>query len=520
MTRTRWSALLAALALVLGACGGGDDDDASGGDGRTTASGGSAITALDDVERATVRIVATGSFVDPAAGLQLNAAGSGSGFLIDPDGIVVTNNHVVTGAATLEVYVGGEDDPRNAKVLGVSECSDLAVIDIAGDGYPYLTWFDGEIKAGLGVYAAGYPLGDPEFTLTRGIVSKKDADGESSWASVDGVVEHDARINPGNSGGPLVTEDGLVVGINYAGASETDQNFAISETEAGALLEQLRKGEDVNSVGINGEAFYDDTLGGGIWVYSVESGSPADQIGVQGGDIVTRFEGLAVAEDGTMATYCDVLRTHDAGDELAIEIYRADTEQRFEGSVNGDPLTEVFELSEDLDTDAVGDSGEDQGITGTYDYTTITDDAGVIQVDVPTMWSDIDGSAGQRGPSVEASPDLATYREAWSVPGVSIGATLEQGPADQETLLDEYAQDACTSEGRQPYDDTVYTGFYDYYTGCGGTQTALVNIAASPADGTFLIFVSVQMVDDADLKALDQIIATFQVIGDLAGAAG
>ena len=513
--------MAAALALLLGACGGGgDDDDVTSGDGGGSPRRGDVITNLDDVERATVRIVATGSFVDPAAGLQLNAAGSGSGFIIDPAGIAVTNNHVVTGAATLEVFVGGEDEPRNAKVLGVSECSDLAVIDIAGDDFPYLTWFDGEIKAGLEVYAAGYPLGDPEFTLTRGIVSKKSADGESSWASVDDVVEHDARINPGNSGGPLVTEDGQVVGINYAGASETDQNFAISETEASAVLEQLRSGEDVNTIGINGEAFYDDTLGGGIWVYSVESGSPADQIGIQGGDMVTRFEGLAVAEDGTMATYCDVLRTHDAGNELAIEIYRTDTEQRFEGSVNGDPLSEVFELSDDLGTDDVGDSGEDQGVTGTYDYTTITDDAGVIQVDVPTTWTDIDGSAGQRGPSVEASPDLAAYREAWTVPGVSVGATLEQGPADQETLLDQFAQTACTSEGRQPYDDSVYTGFYDYFTDCGGTQTALVNIAASPADGTFLVFVTVQMVDDADLKALDQIIATFQVIGDLAAAAG
>ena len=519
MTRTRWIALVAALALVLGACGGGgDDDDVTSGDGGSARAG--AIDKLDDVERATVRIVATGSFVDPAEGLQLNAAGSGSGFIIDPAGIAVTNNHVVTGAATLEVYVGGEEDPRNAKVLGVSECSDLAVIDIAGDGFPYLRWFDGEIKAGLEVYAAGYPLGDPEFTLTRGIVSKKSADGESSWASVDDVVEHDARINPGNSGGPLVTEDGEVVGINYAGAAETDQNFAISETEASAVLEQLRGGEDVNTIGINGEAFYDDTLGGGIWVYSVESGSPADQIGIQGGDMVTRFEGLAVAEDGTMATYCDVLRTHDAGNELAIEIYRTDTEQRFEGAVNGDPLTEVFDLSDDLGTADVGDSGEEQGITGTYDYTTITDDAGVIQVDVPTTWTDIDGSAGQRGPSVEASPDLATYREGWTVPGVSIGATVQQGAADQETLLDQFAQEACTAEGRQPYDDSVYTGFYDYFTACGGTQTALVNIAASPADGTFLIFVTVQMVDDADLKALDQIIATFQVIGDLAAAAG
>ncbi len=86
--------------------------------------------------------------------------------------------------------------------MGVSECSDLAVIDIEGDGYPYLEWFDGQVAPGLDVYAAGFPLGDPEFTLTRGIISKERADGETDWASVDWVVEHDATINPGNSGGP------------------------------------------------------------------------------------------------------------------------------------------------------------------------------------------------------------------------------------------------------------------------------------------------------------------------------
>ena len=140
-----------------------------------------AVTSLEDVKSATVQIEAQGTFVDPEFGLQLNAAGRGSGFIIDESGIAVTNNHVVTGAAFLQVWVGGESEPRNATILGVSECSDLAIIDIEGDGYPYLEWYDGTITPGLDVYAAGFPLGDPEFTLTRGIVSKERASGETSW---------------------------------------------------------------------------------------------------------------------------------------------------------------------------------------------------------------------------------------------------------------------------------------------------------------------------------------------------
>lgn len=211
----RWAT---GLILVLAACGGGGEGDASPQSNPPT---------LDGVERATVQIEATGTFVDPELGEQLNAAGTGSGFIIDPSGIAVTNNHVVTGAAILQVRVPGEEEPRNARVLGASECSDLAVIDIDGEGFAVLEFATEEPDTGLDVFAAGYPLGDPEFTLTRGIVSKASTSGETEWASVDGVIEHDATINPGNSGGPLVNGAGEVVGVNYSGNSETNQYFAI-----------------------------------------------------------------------------------------------------------------------------------------------------------------------------------------------------------------------------------------------------------------------------------------------------
>src|SRR5690606_23214509 len=137
-----------------------------------------------------------------------------------PDGLAVTNNHVVAGAATLEVYIGGEGSQSyNATILGVSECNDLALIDIREDApLPYLDWYLEEIVPGIDVYAAGFPLGDPEFTLTRGIVSKAKADGDiTGAASIDHTIEHDANLQPGNSGGPLVSTDGKVVGVNYAG---------------------------------------------------------------------------------------------------------------------------------------------------------------------------------------------------------------------------------------------------------------------------------------------------------------
>ena len=309
------------------------------------------VSSLREVKLATIQIEAEGSFVDLELGQQLNRRGRSSGLIIDKSGIAVTNNHVVTGAAILRVWVGGERDPRNARILGVSECSDLAVIDIEGDGYPVFEWFYGEIYAGLDVFAAGFPLGDPEFTLTRGIVSKARTRGETNWASVDSVIEHDATINPGNSGGPLVTLDGRVVGINYAGSSDTSQFFAISRDEALEVISQLRAGQDFDSIGVNGTAVRNEKEGiSGIWVASVKSGSPASDVGLKGGDVITKLEGLVLATDGTLADYCDILRTHQSDDVLSVEVLRFGTGEVLEGKLNSYKLQPVPEPPSPMST--------------------------------------------------------------------------------------------------------------------------------------------------------------------------
>ena len=329
------SVLLFVLALVSAACGG-SDDAAEGSETSVVeaADADQAVNALGDVRSAVIRIEAQGSFDYPGEGTSYNEGSSGSGFFISPDGVAVTNNHVVTGAAFLQVYVEGEDEPRNAKILGVSECSDLAVIDVEGDGFEYVAWYADEVAVGVNVYAAGFPLGDHEYTLLDGIVSKENADGETNWASVDKVIEHTADILPGSSGGPLVTDQGRVVGVNYAG-DDQGQTYAIGYDEARQVIPKLQAGEDVTSIGINGSALLTDD-GSGIWVYSVASGSPADLIGIRGGDIVSEIEGLIPATDGTMSDYCDVLRSHDAESAIQIEVWRDSELAYMEGTLNTD----------------------------------------------------------------------------------------------------------------------------------------------------------------------------------------
>jgi S1-C subfamily serine protease len=333
-------------------------------------SGGDAISVLSDAQKAVIQIESQGTFVDPQVGLVVNGAGRGSGFIIDPSGIAVTNNHVVTGSALLKVWVEGVQ--HNARILGVSECSDLAVIKIEGGPYPYLNWYNQAAKTGLEVYAAGFPLGEPQFSLTKGIISKEKADGQTSWASLDYTLGHDATINPGNSGGPLITGKAEVVGINYSSLASANQYFAIDELTAKPVVDELSKGKDIDSLGINGTAVKsDDGKLSGIWVASVKSGSPADKSGVKPGDILYQMESLVLATDGTMKDYCNILRTHKPEDTLSLTVIRYASGELLEGQINGREL----KVTGNFDTGGSGGSGGTTGgTTGGKDFFTDTFD--------------------------------------------------------------------------------------------------------------------------------------------------
>ena len=481
---------------------------------------GQPIDNLSDVESAVVQIEAVGTFVDPAEGLQLNAAGRGSGFIIDPSGIAVTNNHVVTGGGLYKVYVAGEEEPRSAKVLGVSECADLAVIDIQGDDFPYLEWYDGSIKVGLDVYAAGFPLGEPEYTLTRGIVSKEKANGKTSWASVTKVLQHDATINPGNSGGPLLDENGRVVGINYAGNSETNQYFAISRDDATDIIEQLRAGQNIDTIGINGEAVSDGKDFSGIWVSSVKSGSPADKVGILPGDVLISMEGISLATDGTMATYCDVLRSHQPTDVLTIQVLRFDTKEMLEGQLNGRELGLSFSFADELDNQGTGgDQSSTTDASATYSgYTTVSDRSGVLSVEVPVEWADVeDGDWTWQDEAVGirlvATTDIKSVFDSWGTPGVifNVSTSLSQDNTPED-LLDAIKYDeVCTYEGREEIPEGNYTGFYDIWSTCGDTESRAVVVSVVPATKDFIVLFEIYIASEADVEALDHILDSFVV---------
>ncbi len=290
---------------------------------------------LQDVSKAVVRISALGAVADA----ENEEVGTGSGFFISKDGYIVTNNHVVAGAQGIEVSTFESDIKIPAQIVGRSECKDLAVIKIEGNDYEYLSWYQEDIIPGLEVYAAGYPLSTEEYTLLDGIVSKKRADGENNWASVDEVVEHTANILPGSSGGPLVTQDGKVVAVNYSGIIEYGQSFAIASNLADNVTNLLLSGEDFLSIGINPEAFiYEEDEIYGIFITAVEPNSIASKAGIIAGDILVDLDGNEVGIDGLMTSYCNQLETWDFLTPLPFTVFRIGTEEILEGELLGSPV--------------------------------------------------------------------------------------------------------------------------------------------------------------------------------------
>jgi serine protease Do len=479
------------------------------------------VDSIDAVHTATVRIVAQGSFRQMSDGFGSSSSdgqqfvGSGSGFIVDASGLVVTNNHVVAGAGSLKVYIGDDPTAHSARILGVDECSDLAVIDIEGDGFPYLSWYQGSIAPALEVYAAGYPLGEPEFTLTKGIIAKARASGDTNWASVDHVVEHDANIQPGNSGGPLVTAKGQVVGINYAGNGETntDQFFAIAADLAKPIVDGLSKGQNGDTVGVNGEAFSDDASDvSGVWVAGVTAGSPAANAGVQAGDIITKLDGQDVGAGGTMADYCSVIRTHGATSPIAIQVVRLDTEEVLKGELNGPPL------APEPSTTSHG------GSTATPDpYHTVTDDSGSISVEIPSSWNDIETEpveiGGDYAPSIAAAPNLDEYHDSWDAPGLEFIATDQISASELDELAANAgdnvgANDDCTSEGSQSFSNDRFSGTLAVWTDCGGMGTELLVVAAIEPSGNHVVLLIVQVTSSsADADAMKHILKSFEYVG-------
>jgi putative serine protease PepD len=293
-------------------------------------------TGVDKSERPSGSVAAIAEAVSPAvvslAVSGQGGAGTGSGFVIREDGYILTNNHVVEAAANGgEITVNFSDDRRlNATIVGRDAAYDLAVIKVDATGLPTVALgnSDGVIVGDLAI-AIGSPLG-LDGTVTAGIVSALNrpvtagGQGETSFIN---AIQTDAAINPGNSGGPLVNAAGEVIGVNSAiatlgdGTSQSGSiglGFAIPVNQAKRIAEELiDTGASTKPIiGVRLDVQY---LGEGARVESVTAGGPADEAGLQAGDVIVEFDGRTV-EDATQLIVD--IRSMSPGDTVPITVQR------------------------------------------------------------------------------------------------------------------------------------------------------------------------------------------------------
>jgi S1-C subfamily serine protease len=246
---------------------------------------------------------------------------SGSGFLIAPDGFVVTNSHVVSGAKELKVSL---PDGRTfgAAIVGDDPATDLAVIRVEGEKLPYATFGNSSrLQVGQLAIAIGNPYGF-QHTVTAGVVSALGRSLRSqSGRLIDNVVQTDAALNPGNSGGPLVNSQGEVIGVNtaiilpaqgicFAIASNTAQ-FIVSKLMTDGFVRRAYIGIAGQVVGLDKRIVRGLKLGqeAGILVQSVEADGPAFNANLRKGDLILGFNGSSVPH---------IDRLHQLLDEQAI----------------------------------------------------------------------------------------------------------------------------------------------------------------------------------------------------------
>jgi putative serine protease PepD len=275
--------------------------------------------------------------------------GSGTGFLIDDEGTLVTNDHVVDTSQTVQVKFGTDGRTIQGDVKGVDPSSDLAVVHIDPSSIPAgtkpLQFAD---STGVSVGDVAIAIGNPfglDRTVTEGIVSSLGRTLQApNGFQIDGVIQTDAAINPGNSGGPLLDDGGKVIGVNSQIATNgvTSGNvgigFAVPSNTVRQVLPGLKLGRTVQhawlGVQIGTPTSLNPSTPSGAQIGSVTTGGPAEDAGLQSGDIVTDIDGTPIDDASALSTY---VNTKAPGDKISVTIHRDGQTEKVEVTLANRP---------------------------------------------------------------------------------------------------------------------------------------------------------------------------------------
>lgn len=307
---------------------------------------------------------------------QGTTQGSGTGFIVDANGYILTNSHVVgdgeNSEITVDLYDGSE---YTGTVLWNDSSLDLAIVKIDATGLQAVDLGDSDdVKIGDYAIAIGNPLGrNFERSVTQGIISGLDrsittTDEQNNTNNMQGLLQTDASINSGNSGGPLINSSGQVIGITTAKASSAEGlGFAIPINTAIPIIEQIKEnGTYVQpAIGVSGmdleEALarynLDCNATEGVCVTQIYTNSPASEAGITEGDIITAIDGEAVED---MNALKQILISHQPGDQVTLTIERNKSEMQVQVTLQAQSSISTMNYSD-------SSSGSDSG-SGGYSY--------------------------------------------------------------------------------------------------------------------------------------------------------
>jgi S1-C subfamily serine protease len=282
-----------------------------------------------DITRAEESVVR----IDTTLDLQ-HAIGTGAGVVLSPDGIVLTNNHVIRGATGITAMANGQTYPVD--VLGYDRTSDIAVLQLRGAKDLPVARLAGPATVTVGepVTGLGFPDGGDlkrsngaVRALDRSIVANDDLTGSAE--QLGGLIDYDADTRPGASGGPLIDDGGQVIGIVTAASQnyrmDSTGGFAIPIERAAAISDAIRAGTASGSThlgptGILGVAVRTDADQSGVLIRGILRGGPAEKAGLTGGDVITAID-AAPTRDATALT--DILDGHHPGDTVTVALVDA-----------------------------------------------------------------------------------------------------------------------------------------------------------------------------------------------------
>ena len=296
----------------------------------------------DALSESVVNINVTSKTTDPLTlwfGGSSEVRGLGTGMIMDTEGYILTNYHVVGGATTIKVAMqqNNEEKQYDATYIGGDQANDIAVIKIDAPNLRPVRFGDSDaVRRGDWVMAIGNPFGF-ENTVSIGVVSALNRSlPVDRNVTLRNTIQTDASINPGNSGGPLVNAKGEVIGINSAvflGNSSSSMQasgigFAIPSNKAFEIASQLRNGKSIEHpyIGVSFSPITDEVqeaqnlpVNSGAYIASIEQGGPADKAGIKPRDIITKIDGKAIDSKNTLDT---IINTYKVGDTVSLTVQR------------------------------------------------------------------------------------------------------------------------------------------------------------------------------------------------------